>query len=83
MRITVKFFAILRDRANTSETTLELPPQANVSIAMEKLAAQFPAIAKDLPRAAFAVNRSYAKGDAVLHDGDELALIPQVSGGCA
>jgi molybdopterin converting factor small subunit len=34
-----------------------------------------------LPRVAFAVNRAYVKGDAQLSDGDELALIPPVSGG--
>jgi molybdopterin converting factor subunit 1 len=83
VRITVKFFAILRDRANTSETTLDVPEQSNIATAMETLAARFPAIAADLNRVAVAVNRSYAKRDALLHEGDELALIPPVSGGCA
>jgi molybdopterin converting factor subunit 1 len=83
VRITVKFFAILRDRAKTSETMLDLPPHSNIAAAMEKLAEQFPVIANDLNRVAIAVNRNYAKADALLHDGDELALIPPVSGGCA
>jgi molybdopterin synthase sulfur carrier subunit len=81
VRITVKFFAILRDRASTSETTLDVPPQSSVATAIETLSARFPAIAADLKRVAVAVNRSYVKRDALLHDGDELALIPPVSGG--
>jgi molybdopterin converting factor small subunit len=43
---------------------------------------RLPAIAELLDRAAFAVNQEYAGRDAVLKDGDELAVIPAVSGGC-
>ena len=81
VRITVRFFAILKDRAGVAEAHVNLPPQANVSIALETIASKFPAIVSDLKRAAFAVNRNYVTRDAALHDGDELALIPPVSGG--
>ena len=81
MRINVRFFAILRDRAGVPQATIELPSEANVSAALEAVAAKFPAIVSDLKRSAFAVNRSYVARDAVLRDGDELALIPPVSGG--
>jgi molybdopterin converting factor subunit 1 len=81
MRITVRFFAILKDRAGTSETTLELASGSTVASALESLSKRFPDLQRDCNRIAFAVNRSYVKPDQVLRDGDELALIPPVSGG--
>ena len=79
--IRVRFFAIIRDRAGGGETTLELQEGATVADAESALAGRFPAIAGFLGRAAFAVNQAYAPKDMVLRDGDELAVIPPVSGG--
>ena len=81
MRITVRFFAILKDRTGVPETMLDLPPQSSVATAMESLARRFPDLARDCKRIAYAVNRNYVKSDHTLTDGDELALIPPVSGG--
>ena len=82
MRITVKLFAILRDRAGTGELPLELPGDATVQSACSQIVKKLPEIRELLPKIAFAVNREYVKADAILHDGDELALLPPVSGGC-
>ena len=81
MTIRVKFFAILRDRAGRAECTLDLPAGATVTDARVRLATEFPEIGSDLARSAIAVNRAYRKPDHALADGDELALIPPVSGG--
>ena len=81
MQITVKLFAILRDRARTSEIALELPRGSATSVALESIATKFPSIKDLLPRAAVAINREYASRETTLNDGDELALIPPVSGG--
>jgi molybdopterin converting factor subunit 1 len=81
MTITVKLFALLRDRAGVAEASLELPAGATVATAAERLAERFPAIAALLPRVAFAVNREYVPRSTELHDGDEMAVIPAVSGG--
>lgn len=82
MRISVKLFAILRERAGgTSELHLELHPGARVADAAVVLGGRFPELAPFLPRVAYAVNQTYTKADARLHEGDELALIPPVSGG--
>ena len=82
MRITVRLFAILKDRAGgVGEMTLELPDRTTVSAAVEQLVSRYPAIKSDCHRIAFAVNRDYVKPDQVLAEGDELALIPPVSGG--
>jgi molybdopterin converting factor subunit 1 len=81
MRIHVKLFAILRERAGVSELEIELGPAATVGDAAGVLAAQLPSLKSFLPRVAYAVNQAYVKSDTALHDGDELALIPPVSGG--
>jgi molybdopterin synthase catalytic subunit len=82
MRVNIKLFAVLRERAGTPQVMLHLRPGATVADASEQLAVKFPEIKPLLARVAFAVNQNYAKSDARLTDGDELALIPPVSGGC-
>ena len=81
MRIHVKLFAILRERAGVSEVQLDLPPSATVKVAAEALIARYPALGDVAKSTAYAVNCDYAPATAVLADGDELALIPPVSGG--
>jgi molybdopterin converting factor subunit 1 len=81
MRIHVRFFALLRDKAGTSQAELELSGGATVGAAVAEIAKHYPMLASPLRTAACAVNRSYARPDIVLNDGDELALIPPVSGG--
>ncbi len=81
MRVSVKLFAVLKERAGTGEVSLELAEKPTVARAAEALGERIPAIAKYLDRVAFAVNRTYVSKDTVLNDGDELALIPPVSGG--
>jgi MoaE-MoaD fusion protein len=76
MQVTVRLFAQLRERAGTSELSIDLPEGARVKDAIEELGA----LAADLP-VVMAVNREDANGEAELAPGDELALIPPVSGG--
>lgn len=81
MTIILRLFAILRERAGTSELQLNLPERATVETARAEMVAACPALVDLAPRVAFAVNRSYAPLSAELHEGDELAAIPPVSGG--
>ena len=81
MTVTVKFFAILRDQAGVGETTLDLDPGATVASAMSVLRDRYPQITQTLDRTAAAVNLSKATDQTVLTNGDELALLPPVSGG--
>ena len=78
VEVTVRLFAMLRERAGARSSTLELPEGARVrdALASEPLAA----LADGIPLV-MAVNREYADGEQVLDAGDELALIPPVSGG--
>ncbi len=81
MRITVRFFALVRDRAGVGQIDLEIEEGATVAKAGELIGRRFADLSALLPRIAFAVNQSYVDRSALLHDGDELALIPPVSGG--
>ena len=81
MNVNVKLFAIVKERAGAGELVLALPDGATVSTAGRTLVQRFPALAEFEPRVAYAVNREYANRETVLREGDELALIPPVSGG--
>ena len=81
MNVRVKLFALARDRAGAAEVALELASGATVAAAADALGEKLPALRTMLPRVAFAVNREYAAADATLREGDELAVIPPVSGG--
>ena len=81
MTVRVKLFAVLRDRAGVSELALDLPDGATIAHAKEPLLERLPMLADYIDRCGFAVNLAYVKPDAKLHDDDELALIPPVSGG--
>jgi len=76
VEVTVRLFAILRERAGAGSVTLDLPEGASVRDALDSLAG----LAEGIPLV-MAVNREYASEEQVLDAGDELALIPPVSGG--
>jgi MoaE-MoaD fusion protein len=76
VQVTVRLFAMLRERAGSGEVVLDLPEGARVQDALDRLGA----LAEGLPLV-MAVNREYAPSEQVLAPGDELALIPPVSGG--
>jgi MoaE-MoaD fusion protein len=78
MVVHVRLFAALRERAGRDAIELELPDGALVSDAL----AAVDDLARDLPLV-LAVNREYAAPGDALSPGDELALIPPVSGGAA
>jgi molybdopterin converting factor subunit 1 len=81
MTITIRLFAVLRDRAGLAQLQLELPNGTSAADASRRLAVNYPDIEPYLSKTAFAVNQQYASPATELHDGDELALIPPVSGG--
>ena len=76
MEVHVRLFAGLRQRAGADELTLELPDGARVRDALERVADLTAGV-----RVVMAVNQEYADAAQPLAAGDELALIPPVSGG--
>jgi MoaE-MoaD fusion protein len=76
MRIRVRLFAGLRERVGTGENEMELPEGARASEVWELLQ-----VGPEPQGLAYAVNREYVDRNHPLADGDELAIIPPVSGG--
>ena len=81
MRVTLLYFAVVRERLGRTRDSLELPAGATVRSALDAIAAQEPAIGTLRARIRVAVNEEFADEDHALADGDELALIPPVAGG--
>ncbi len=82
MFVDVRLFAILRERAGRGSVTVEVSDGATVGDAVDAVAREH-GLADLIARmpVVMAVNREYARADATLAEGDELALIPPVSGG--
>lgn len=82
MTVTVRLFAILRERAGRDSVEIELPEGATVGDAFERLAAA-PGLGELVERMPLrmAVNREYVGEGTAIAPGDELALIPPISGG--
>jgi len=84
MTVNVRLFAILRERAGRDSVEIELPEGATVGDAFKRLAAA-PGLGELVERLPLrmAVNREYVGEDTTIAPGDELALIPPISGGAA
>lgn len=83
MRVRVRLFAVQRELVGARDLPLELPDGATIEDAWSRLVAQFPVLAPGRSSLRFARNAAYASPSAVLADGDEVAMIPPVSGGAA
>ena len=76
MKVAVRLFAALRERAGTREAALELDEGASVDDVWPALG-----LGDEPAGLVYAVNRAYVERGTLLADGDEVALIPPVSGG--
>jgi molybdopterin synthase catalytic subunit len=81
MRVTVLFFGVLKEMLGGESQLLDLPHGATVNAVLRHYSERLPKQPKLWPSLAVAVNQSYALGSCVLRDGDEVALLPPVSGG--
>jgi molybdopterin synthase catalytic subunit len=81
LRVRIRLFAVQRELAGTRELAVELPAGATVEEAWAALVGLYPALAPGRTSVRFAVNGDWAGPEATLSDGDEVAMIPPVSGG--
>ena len=81
MRVTVRLFARLREVAGRSEWTCEVEPGASVADVWRAIASRYPALEPFGSSISSALNTDFAKMTALVHDGDEVAFLPPVSGG--
>jgi molybdopterin synthase catalytic subunit len=81
MRVRVFFFGILKDLAEKSSDSLDLPAGASVRDLLEHYRAATPRLGEALASLAVAVNQQYVGAETKLRPDDEVALLPPVSGG--
>jgi molybdopterin synthase catalytic subunit len=81
VRIRVRLFASFREAVGQTELNVEAPDGATVGRIVEGLRAEHPGLRPAGEQAMLAVNQEYVGAEYRLRDGDELALIPPVSGG--
>ncbi len=81
MQVKVLFFGVIKDMAGKSGMSFDLEEGARLSDVFERCQANIPGLPQFAGSIALAVNQGYASSDAILKDGDEIALLPPVSGG--
>jgi len=81
MKIRVELFAILKDIFKTNELWLDMPLVVSSGEALTYLRDSYPGIEPYLYTCALAKNGKYINRKTMLSEGDEIALIPAVSGG--
>ena len=83
MLVTVKCFAWARDVTGEDEIELEVPESGTVKALRASLAQKFPPFSEKMESIAVSVNQEFAGDSHAVAAGDELALIPPISGGVA
>src|SRR6266567_2857576 len=81
MQVRVLFFGVLRDVAGRSSDVLTLPEEATAGDVIEHYETRLSSLKGSLSSIAVSVNQEYAGLEVKLHSGDEVALLPPVSGG--
>jgi molybdopterin converting factor subunit 1 len=81
MRIAVRYFASVRERVRTAGEEVSLETGATVADLWAALCGAHPELTEVGASMSFAVNQEYAERGRALADGDEVAVIPPVSGG--
>src|SRR6266853_6998440 len=81
MKINVLLFGILKELIGGSAESLELRDGARAREVLLYYSRKVPRFESMIPSLAISVNREYAEADRVLREGDEVGLLPPVSGG--
>ena len=81
MRVTVRLFARLREAAGASDVTCDVPDGATAADVWQAAEARYPGLAPYAAAVSCAINAEFARPTATVHEGDEVAFLPPVSGG--
>lgn len=81
VKVTVKLFAAYQEAFDSSELALTFPEATPVSAVLNSLLEQQPHLEQWREITRFGINLEFVEADTILQDGDEVVLIPPVSGG--
>jgi molybdopterin converting factor subunit 1 len=81
VKVKVRLFAALHELLGQREVTLDLSEGATIDDLRDRLVEEHPIVRTLLPTLVWAVNEEYVPSEHRLRDGDEVALIPPISGG--
>ena len=81
LKIRVRLFALYREKAGTDSLEISLPQGETVADLLDQIRSHVPELSLEYRHTLVAVNADYAEPDYPLQEGDEIALIPPVSGG--
>jgi molybdopterin converting factor subunit 1 len=81
MKISLKYFAAIREHIGHDQETLEFADDTRISDVRVALVAHYPSIAGILSRSVVARNRTFASEETPLANGDEIVFIPPMAGG--
>jgi molybdopterin synthase catalytic subunit len=81
MRVTVRFFGILKELTGRAEDTLDVPPGTTLDAVFRSYTERFETLGTRRPSILFARNQEFVKADQTLSENDEIAFLPPVSGG--
>jgi molybdopterin converting factor subunit 1 len=79
--ITIRFFAMCREVTGREEEEMIVPDGVTADEIWDKIISRYPDLEKYKAQSRIAVNLEYAKASVKLKNGDELCIIPPVSGG--
>lgn len=79
--VTVKLFAAYQEAYAVPELILEFPPNTPVAAVLERLIIEHPELKQWQHLTRFGINLEFVEPDTLVQDGDEVVLIPPVSGG--
>jgi molybdopterin converting factor subunit 1 len=77
----VKFFASYREAVGKEEIEIDVKEEASISDLLDVLKKALPKLGSLTETLIISVNKEYASYDTILNEGDEVALLPPVSGG--
>ena len=81
MTVRVLFFSVLRDLTGVDETTMEMTAGDDVAALMSRLFERWPKLTAWDASLLIAVDQTYVKRHATLHENAEVAIMPPVQGG--
>lgn len=79
--VTVKLFAAYQEAYGLPELRLKLPDGSSVAVVGDRLCHEYPELNRWQNLTRYGINLRFAEPDTVLQDGDEVVLVPPVSGG--